>query len=107
MVLSLCDLTASTVSGVGAVWVSASTTQMLRGSSVLFTGIMSMLILKYRLTRGQWIGIAVVLLALIMVGAATELRGIYNSITHIHTRTAHPHNRFIFFSMCSLIPPHS
>jgi hypothetical protein len=40
-VLSLCDLTASTISGVGFLYVSASTTQMLRGSSVLFTGIMS------------------------------------------------------------------
>jgi drug/metabolite transporter (DMT)-like permease len=37
-----------------------------------------MLILKVKLTRGQWIGIAIVLLALIMVGASSELRGIYD-----------------------------
>jgi hypothetical protein len=41
LVLSTCDLTASTISGIGQIWVSASALQMLRGSSVLFTGICS------------------------------------------------------------------
>jgi hypothetical protein len=41
LVLSTCDLTASTISGIGQIWVSASALQMLRGSSVLFTGLCS------------------------------------------------------------------
>jgi drug/metabolite transporter (DMT)-like permease len=73
-VLSMVDLTSSTISGIGQIWVSASTLQMLRGSAVLFTGICSMLILKSKLTRGQWSGIGIVIVALAIVGASSELR---------------------------------
>lgn len=63
-VLSIFDLTATTLTGIGNIYVSASTTQMLRGSAVLFTGLSSLVILKSTLTRGQWTGIGIVVLAL-------------------------------------------
>lgn len=72
------DLTATTLNNVGTIYVSASAVQMLRGSSVLFTGISTILILKRRLNRGQWSGIGVVILALLMVGVSVTLREHYS-----------------------------
>jgi len=46
VILTLFDLTASTLNGVGLIWVSASANQMLRGSMIFFTGVFSVLIFK-------------------------------------------------------------
>ena len=72
------DLTATTLNNIGTLWVSASAVQMLRGSSVLFTGLCTILILNKKLSHGQWSGIGVVILALLMVGASQFLDEYYN-----------------------------
>ena len=67
-ILSCFDLTATTLNNIGTLWVSASAVQMLRGSSVLFTGLCTVLIMKRSLTNRQWGGIGIVIIALVMVG---------------------------------------
>eukprot|EP00455_Lapot_gusevi_P010525 TRINITY_DN1475_c0_g5_i3.p1 TRINITY_DN1475_c0_g5~~TRINITY_DN1475_c0_g5_i3.p1 ORF type:complete len:488 (-),score=161.79 TRINITY_DN1475_c0_g5_i3:130-1491(-) len=79
LILCCFDLTATVVSGVGLQWVSASANQMLRGSTVLFTGIASVLILKNRLSKGQWFGILLVIFALALVGGSSSLRSAHTT----------------------------
>jgi drug/metabolite transporter (DMT)-like permease len=74
VILTLFDLSASTLNGVGLIWVSASANQMLRGSMIFFTGVFSVLIFRKNLKRMQWVGIGIVMMGLILVGAAGMLR---------------------------------
>jgi len=74
VILTLFDLSASTLNGVGLIWVSASANQMLRGSMIFFTGVFSVLIFRKNLKKWQWIGIGIVMMGLILVGAAGMLR---------------------------------
>ena len=72
--LCLFDMSATLVNGIGLTYVSASAVQMLRGSMVFFTGMNTVIILKRKLSNGQWGGIMLVVLALAMVGASATLR---------------------------------
>jgi len=74
VILTLFDLSASTLNGVGLIWVTASANQMLRGSMIFFTGVFSVLIFRRNLKRMQWVGIGIVMLGLVLVGAAGMLR---------------------------------
>jgi len=74
VILTLFDLSASTLNGVGLIWVSASANQMLRGSMIFFTGVFSVLIFRKNLKKMQWVGIGIVMLGLILVGATGMLR---------------------------------
>jgi drug/metabolite transporter (DMT)-like permease len=71
--LCLCcfDLTASTVNFIGIQWISASLNSMFRGSLVIFVALFSLIFLRRRLTRGQWGGIGLVSLGLIIVGVSS------------------------------------
>jgi len=51
LILTLFDLSASTLNGVGLIWVSASANQMLRGSMIFFTGVFSVFIFKKNLKK--------------------------------------------------------
>jgi drug/metabolite transporter (DMT)-like permease len=73
-VLSCFDLTATLLTTIGVKWVTASAVQMLRGSTILFTGFCTVLIMKKSLTKGQWFGIFIVMVALAMVGVSSALR---------------------------------
>lgn len=53
---------------------SASSFQMLRGSVVVFTGLLSVAFLGRRLELSQWLGIGATILGLLVVGLA-DLRG--------------------------------
>jgi drug/metabolite transporter (DMT)-like permease len=68
-------MTASTLNGVGLVWVAASVNQMMRGSMIFFTGIFTVLILKRSLKWAQWGGILIVMLGLVLVGLVGFFRG--------------------------------
>jgi len=72
-VLSLFDLSATTVGSIGLIWVDASVNQMLRGSGVVFTAIFSIMLLKARLAWKQWIGIGIVCFGLVLVGLSGYL----------------------------------
>jgi drug/metabolite transporter (DMT)-like permease len=65
---AMCDMTATSLMYVGLNLTYASTYQMLRGSVVIFTGLMSMFFLKRRLQKYQWLGMFLVLCGLGVVG---------------------------------------
>jgi drug/metabolite transporter (DMT)-like permease len=72
-VLSLFDLSATTIGSIGLIWVDASVNQMLRGSGVVFTAIFSIMLLKSRLAWKQWVGIGIVCAGLVLVGLSGYL----------------------------------
>jgi drug/metabolite transporter (DMT)-like permease len=67
---TLCDLTATTLMNVGLIHVSASIYQMLRGSVVLFTGILSTLFLGIRHPSYRWFALVTVFIGVAVVGLA-------------------------------------
>lgn len=70
---AMCDLIASTTLFVALELTSASVYQMLRGATVLFTGLLSRLVLKRKFQLYQWVGIAGVVVGLACVGLASIL----------------------------------
>jgi len=70
---AICDMTATSLMYVGLNLTYASVFQMLRGSVVIFTGIMSVVFLKRKLQAAQWIGMVFVLIGLAFVGLSSVL----------------------------------
>jgi len=66
-----CDMTATSFMYVGLYWTYASVFQMLRGSVVIFTGILSVIFLKKKLYLYHWLGMVFVLAGLALVGLAS------------------------------------
>lgn len=71
---ALCDMTGTSIMYVALNMTSASSFQMLRGSVIVFTGLLSVGFLGRRLELSQWLGIGVTILGLLLVGLA-DLRG--------------------------------
>jgi drug/metabolite transporter (DMT)-like permease len=67
---AMCDLLATCLMNIGLLWIPASVWQMLRGSMVIFSAILSVVFLKRRLWAYNWVGIGFVLTGLIMVAVA-------------------------------------
>jgi len=72
---AVCDLGATSLMYVGLGMTYASVFQMLRGSVVIFTGILSMVFLKQKLFKYHWLGMFFVLTGLAFVGVASMLSG--------------------------------
>jgi drug/metabolite transporter (DMT)-like permease len=64
------DLTATTLMNVGLIYISASIYQMLRGSVVLFTGILSSIFLHRKHPRYRWFALSTIFLGVAIVGLA-------------------------------------
>ena len=64
------DLTATTLMNVGLIYISASIYQMLRGSVVIFTGILSTFFLGIRHPRYRWFALGSVFMGVLLVGLA-------------------------------------
>eukprot|EP00331_Platyophrya_macrostoma_P021501 CAMPEP_0176449004 /NCGR_PEP_ID=MMETSP0127-20121128/26179_1 /TAXON_ID=938130 /ORGANISM="Platyophrya macrostoma, Strain WH" /LENGTH=383 /DNA_ID=CAMNT_0017836179 /DNA_START=90 /DNA_END=1241 /DNA_ORIENTATION=- len=73
MIPSLCDFTASTTMYIGLTLTEASVYQMLRGATVVFTGLMSIVFLKRRFQLFEWLGMVLVTSGLACVGLASML----------------------------------
>lgn len=65
---AISDIIGSSVAGIGLLWVSASIWQMMRGSIIIFSGILSVVFLKKKLEKHNWAGMGVVVLGLLVVG---------------------------------------
>ena len=65
---ALCDMTATSLMYIGLLLTYASNFQMLRGSAVLFTGIISRIFLKRKLQGFHWAGMLLVLVGTALVG---------------------------------------
>ncbi|XP_065690708.2 solute carrier family 35 member F6 [Patagioenas fasciata] len=67
---ALCDMTGTSIMYVALNMTSASSFQMLRGSVVIFTGLLSVAFLGRKLELSQWLGILVTVVGLVVVGLA-------------------------------------
>jgi len=70
---ALCDFTASTTMFIGLTLTDASVYQMLRGATVLFTGVFSVMFLKRVFKPFNWFGISLVIVGLALVGLSSIL----------------------------------
>lgn len=67
---ALMDITATSLMYFGLSLTNASSFQMLRGSVIVFVAFLSMVVLKRKILVREWIGIALIILALVLVGIA-------------------------------------
>ncbi|XP_011270421.1 hypothetical protein, variant [Capsaspora owczarzaki ATCC 30864] len=72
---ALCDITATTLMNIGLLFTAASVYQMLRGASVLFTALFSVLFLRRRLRIHHYIGLYLVVTGITIVGVASVVFG--------------------------------
>ena len=72
----ICDCLSSTMMNIGLLYVSASVFQMLRGSMVIFTGIISRVFLSKRYTSIKWCALINIFLGVLVVGYANINTGI-------------------------------
>ena len=72
---ALCDVIATSMMYIGLTLTSASQFQMLRGSIMIFVGILSKLFLKKQLEWFRWFGMLVIFIGIVMVGAADFFHG--------------------------------
>lgn len=63
-----CDLLGTSTMYVGLTWTYASSFQMLRGSVIIFTGLLSVAFLGTRLKVQHWVGMIIVICGLVLVG---------------------------------------
>lgn len=78
---TVCDLFGTTLAGIGLLYVNASVWQMLRGSIIIFTGILSKIFLKRKLWPIHWLGMVVTMLGLVLVGLSSVLRDNHHGAT--------------------------
>jgi drug/metabolite transporter (DMT)-like permease len=69
---SLCDLVGTILVTAGMQYLSASMSQMLRGSSLIYVTIAKHFILHSRLRGYQWIGVAFVMAAVAVLGFVAD-----------------------------------
>lgn len=67
---ALCDVTATSMMYIGLTMTPASQFQMLRGSIMIFVGLLSVVFLKKKLEWFRWTGMAVIFVGILMVGGA-------------------------------------
>lgn len=72
-VASICDMLSTCLSYIALNYTSASSFQMLRGSVMVFTAILSVAFLRRRLTWKHWMGILTVVAGLAVVGVSDIL----------------------------------
>ena len=65
------DLIATTLAGIGLLWTSVSVYQMLRGALMAFGALFSICFLKKKLKKFHWVGLALNICALAVVGTAS------------------------------------
>jgi len=70
MLPALCDLIGSTIMTFGLSMIAGSIYQMLRGSLIIFTAVFSIIFLKSKLYRHNFLGMGSVILGLVLVGVA-------------------------------------
>lgn len=65
---AMCDLTATSTMYLGLTWTYAASFQMLRGSVIIFTGLLSVAFLNAKLHPYKWFGMFTVIVGLVLVG---------------------------------------
>lgn len=70
---SLFDMIGTCLMFFGLTMTTASSAQMLRGSVIIFTALLSLCILKRRIKIYEWIGIVLIVIAMVIIGLADML----------------------------------
>eukprot|EP00731_Ephydatia_muelleri_P024425 Em0016g696a len=65
---AMCDLCGTSIMYVGLTWTYAASFQMLRGSVIIFTGLLSVAFLGNKLKIHHWVGMVTVIVGLVVVG---------------------------------------
>ena len=65
---AMCDLCGTSIMYVGLTWTYPASFQMLRGSVIIFTGLMSVAFLGNKLKTHHWVGMVTVIVGLVVVG---------------------------------------
>lgn len=78
---TICDLFGTTLGAIGLLYVSASVWQMLRGSLIIFTGILSRIFLQRKLWPIHWLGMVVTMCGLVLVGLSSVLRENHHGVS--------------------------
>ncbi|CAH8444700.1 unnamed protein product [Heterobilharzia americana] len=97
-----CDLLGSTLAGIGLLYIDASIWQMLRGSLIVFAGILSVIFLKRRLRYFQWTGIMITVIGLALVGSKSVFSE--HSIKTTVTQSAIAHSDRALWSLVRILP---
>lgn len=84
-VASICDMLSTCLSYIALNYTSASSFQMLRGSVMVFTAILSVLFLRKKLSCIHWLGIATVVSGLAVVGVSDILFSKHPEGSHSNT----------------------
>ncbi|TPP59738.1 Solute carrier family 35 member F6 [Fasciola gigantica] len=83
---AFCDLLGTTIAGIGLLFVDASIWQMMRGSLIIFAGILSIIFLKRRLRGYHWTGMCFTVVGLALVGTKSVFSG--HSLDHSGAQSA-------------------
>lgn len=86
---ALCDMTATSIQYIGLTLTYASSFQMLRGAVIIFTGLLSTIVLKHKLAWFRWLGMVLVIGGLVTVGLSDV---IYTKDTNSTTPNNTHHN---------------
>jgi drug/metabolite transporter (DMT)-like permease len=79
---ALCDILGTSLSNVALIYTSASIYQMLRGSIVFTTGILSVVVLRRHLAGYQWFSLFLVMAGIAIVGATPLLQARFGGDPH-------------------------
>lgn len=72
---TLCDICGTTLLNTGLFFTTASAYQMLRGTLVIFAGLLTILLLKRRLHLHHWLGMVLIVAGAALVGASSLMYG--------------------------------
>ena len=70
---SVCDLVGSSMQQIGLIFTPVSIYQMLKGSILLFSAALSVMFLKKRMYRHNWVGVSMCVVALSLVGVSSVM----------------------------------
>lgn len=65
---AMCDLCGTTLMNLGLIYTPVSIYQMTRGALILFVALFSVMFLKRRINRVEWLSLAIVVLGIVIVG---------------------------------------
>ena len=82
---AMCDLMGTSLMFVGLTWTYASSFQMLRGSVIIFTGLLSVAFLGSKLLLRHWIGMLLVIAGLVVVGVGDFILSDHESASGAYT----------------------
>ncbi|OHS93626.1 Integral membrane protein [Tritrichomonas foetus] len=101
---SFCDLLASVLSNISVLYLDVSVVLMLRGSTVLFTGLISFFYLHRRMYSYHWFAIAIVLVALMLVSTSAVMsRNSYIHENKSDKKTIHHKKSGIGFTIAGIL----